>query len=196
MKTDSYCGNYEIDMASIQGVPSRVECLHLMKQYHMWDNIFQHSLKVAQVALFLTKALNRIGERLDLGLVEAASLLHDITKRSGIENKEDHVATGAALLRDLGYDKVAEVVAYHVHLPKKRDPSKLTEAEIVNYADKRVLHDSIVTLEERFSDIKVRYGKNKHMLHRINSLERETAALEKKIFSKLNIKPDDLEKLV
>lgn len=167
-----------------------------MKQYEMWDHIVQHSLRVAEVALFLARALNQRGEKLDIDLIEAASLLHDITKRRGIEKGEDHVTTGAALLKNLGYDEVAEIVACHVKLPKGPHPCNLTEAEIVNYADKRVLHDSIVTLKERFLDIKARYAKNENMLHRLNSLEGETAALEKKIFSKLSVRPDDLARVI
>jgi len=180
----------------MERMPSRAECLQLMKQHHMWDHIIQHSLKVAQVALFLAKALNRIGERLDLDLIEASSLLHDITKKRSIENKEDHVTTGAALLKDLGYDRVSKIVKCHVRLPRRRSLKRITEAEIVNYADKRVLHDRIVTLKERFADVKLRYAKNKHMLRRINTTEEESIKLEDKIFSKLSIDRGDIAKLL
>ena len=38
---------------------------------------------------------------------------------------------------------------------------------MVNYADKRVLHETVVTLEERFADLKVRYGRTPEALARI-----------------------------
>lgn len=173
-------------------IPSRSECLHLMRQYHMWDHVIQHSIKVADVALSLAKALNQAGERLDLTLIEAASLLHDIAKKGSIENGEDHVSIGAALLKDLGCEEVSEIVRYHVELPKGRTSSRITEAEVVNYADKRVLHDSIVTLNERFLYIRERYGNDESRARRITNLEEQTIKLEKKIFSKLDIKPSNL----
>ncbi len=161
----------------------------------MLDHIVQHSIKVADVALSLANALNQAGERLDLALIEAASLLHDIAKKGSIEKGQDHVSTGAALLKDLGYEEISEIVRYHVELPKKRASSRITEAEVVNYADKRVLHDSIVTLSERFSYIRERYGKDESRLRRITNLEEQTIKLEEKIFSKLDIKPSSLKDL-
>ncbi len=161
----------------------------------MLDHIVQHSIKVADVALSLANALNQAGERLDLALIEAASLLHDIAKKGSIEKGQDHVSTGAALLKDLGYEEISEIVRYHVELPKKRASSRITEAEVVNYADKRVLHDSIVTLSERFSYIRERYGKDESRLRRITNLEEQTIKLEEKIFSKLDIKPSSLKEL-
>lgn len=166
-----------------------------MQQYRMLDHIVQHSIKVTDVALSLAKALNQTGERLDLALIEAASLLHDIAKKGSIEKGQDHVSIGAALLKDLGYEEISEIVRYHVELPKERTSSRITEAEVVNYADKRVLHDSIVTLSERFSYIRERYGKDESRLRRITNLEEQTVKLEKKIFSKLNIKSSNLKDL-
>ena len=63
------------------------------------------------------------------------------------------------LLKGMGYERVGEVVAQHIWLCKEGDPSSVSEEEIVNYADKRVMHDRIVSLEERFSDLKERYGR-------------------------------------
>lgn len=166
-----------------------------MQQYQMLDHIVQHSIKVADVALSLARTLNQAGERLDLALIEAASLLHDIAKKGSIEHGRDHVSTGAALLKDLGYEEISEIVRYHVELPKERTSSRITEAEVVNYADKRVLHDSIVTLSERFLYIRERYGKDESRARRIANLEEQTIKLEKKIFSKLNIKSSNLKDL-
>jgi HD superfamily phosphodiesterase len=110
------------------------------------------------VALFLSKELNKKGQTIDLSLVEAASLLHDLTKTECLQTKEDHAQTGSQLLKEMGYERIGDVVAQHIRLPKEGDPSSVSEEEIVNYADKRVMHDRIVSLEERFSDLKERYG--------------------------------------
>jgi hypothetical protein len=95
----------------------------------------------------------------------------------------------------MGYVRVGEVVAEHVHLARKNDPSLVTEEEIVNYADKRVEHDRIVSLEERFCDLMDRYGKNQKASEQIEQLKKATFEIENKIFSILGIDPSDLRHL-
>ena len=174
-------------------IPTRDECLRLMGRHGMLDNIVVHSLEVTKVALFLSTRLNMKGQRIDLRLVEAASLLHDITKTICFETKEDHAQTGYQLLKEMGYERVGEVVAEHVRLSEQRDPLIVSEEEIVNYADKRVEHDRIVSLEERFQDLKERYGKDQRVLEQFKKLEKITFEIENKIFSILGIDPKDLQ---
>jgi putative nucleotidyltransferase with HDIG domain len=166
-----------------------------MGQYEMLDHIVQHSLEVTRVALFLAVELNKRGQRIDLDLVEAASLLHDLTKTECFRTREDHAKTGCQLLKEMGYVRVGEVVGEHIQLSKEQDPASVSEEEVVNYADKRVLHDRIVSLEERFMDLKVRYGKDKKSIARMEELEKNTFDMEHKIFSILKISPDDLHLL-
>lgn len=176
-------------------IPVRDECLRLMGRYGMLDNIVVHSLEVAKIALFLSTKLNMKGQRIDLRLVEAASLLHDITKTICLETKENHAQTGSQLLKEMGYERVGEVVAEHVKLSEQRDPSTVSEEEVVNYADKRVQHDRIVSLEERFDDLKNRYGKDQRVLEQFKQLEKITFKIENKIFSIVGIDPNDLQNL-
>jgi putative nucleotidyltransferase with HDIG domain len=161
----------------------------------MLDHIVVHSLEVAKVALFLSTELNMKGQQIDLRLVEAASLLHDITKTICLDTKEDHAQTGSQLLKEMGYERVGEVVAEHVRLSKRVDLSTVSEEEVVNYADKRVQHNRIVSLEERFDDLKERYGKDQRVLERFKQLEKITFEIENKIFSILKIDPNDLQNL-
>jgi uncharacterized protein len=176
-------------------IPNKEECLRLMEQYGMLENIIHHSLKVAKLALFLSLELNKKGQRIDLGLVEAASLLHDLTKTECLKTKEDHAQTGSQVLKGMGYERVGEVVAEHIQLSKVKDPSWISEKEVVNYADKRVQHDRIVSLQERFADLKDRYGKGKIAYQQMEKLEKDTLEIEKKIFSILEINPEDLQHL-
>lgn len=176
-------------------IPTRDECLRLMDRYGMLDHIIHHSLEVARVALFLAIELNKRGQRIDLDLVEAASLLHDLTKTESFKTKEDHAKTGYQLLKAMGYVRVGEVVAEHIQVSRGQDPSSVSEEEVVNYADKRVLHDRIVSLKERFRDLKVRYGKDQKSIERMEQLEKNTFETEHKIFSILKINPDELHRL-
>jgi putative nucleotidyltransferase with HDIG domain len=176
-------------------IPSREECLGLMSRYGMLENIVCHSLEVAKVALFISIELNKKGQRIDLALVEAASLLHDLTKTECLNTKDDHAQTGSQQLKRMGYERVGEVVARHIWLEKEGDPSSVSEEEIVNYADKRVMHDRIVSLEERFSDLIARYGLNPKAMDYLERLQKEIYGIENKIFSILQIDPNDLQHL-
>lgn len=166
-----------------------------MEQYGMLEHIIHHSLEVARVALFLSLELNKKGHRIDLGLVEAASLLHDIAKTECLRTKEDHARTGCQLLKGMGYERVGEVVAQHIWLEKRGNSLGVSEEEIVNYADKRVMHDRIVPLERRFNDLIERYGKHPNAREYLEHLHRETFDVENKICMILQIDRDALASL-
>jgi uncharacterized protein len=176
-------------------IPTRDECLRLMSRYGMLSHIIDHSIEVTKVALYLAVELNKRGQRINLGLVEAASLLHDLTKSECFKTKEDHARTGSQVLKGMGYARVGEVVAEHIQLSRKNDPLLVTEEEIVNYADKRVQHDHIVSLEERFNDLMDRYGKGEKASEEMERLRKATFEIENKIFSILGIDPNDLPHL-
>ena len=173
-------------------IPTREECLRLMGDFGMLKNIISHSIEVAKVALFISAELNKRGQRISLDLVEAASLLHDLTKTECLKTKEDHAKTGSQILMGMGYERVGEVVAQHIWLWKEADPLAISEEEIVNYSDKRVMHDRIVSLEERFNDLKDRYGRDPKAIDYLDRMEKEIYGIEHKIFFILQIDPNDL----
>ncbi len=175
------------------GLPSRGECLEIMARYEMLPHIREHSLLVTEVALWLGRALRVAGLPLSLPLIEAGALLHDLGKTPCLGTSANHAEWGARILEAEGYPAVAQVVRQHVRLavdPRGNGP--VGEAEVVNYADKRVLHTRVVTLEERFADLKVRYGKTPEALARIEENELMSRALEAKIFGFLPHDPRDL----
>lgn len=176
-----------------KAVPNRAECLGLMDRYGMLRNIVDHSLTVTRVACFLSTELNKKGQRIDLEVVEAAALLHDLAKTECLRTQQDHAQQGFRLLKSLGYEKVAHVVAQHIEVSSGGNAAFVTEEEVVNYADKRVQHDRIVSLEQRFRDLKDRYGHVKSALEQMARMERATYAIEGKIFFILGLNPDDLQ---
>lgn len=170
------------------------ECLKLMDEYGMPDNIKFHSFKVRDISVYLTKELNKKGENLNGELTESSALLHDIAKISCVSSGKRHDKNGAEILKNLGYDRIAEIIEQHINLRQKHE--KITEEEIVNYADKRVMHDKLVSLSERFEDVKKRYASgDEDVFDMISTTEEETYVLEKKIFKKLDFSPDDLADL-
>jgi uncharacterized protein len=174
-------------------IPSWAECLELMDIHGMLPNIREHSFAVMQVACYLAEALENAGFDLFLPLVTTGALLHDLGKTACLGTMNNHAEWGAVVLDDLGYHHVAQVVREHVYLNDDLlDPRPLREADVVNYADKRVLHDEVVTLQDRFADLKVRYGRTPEALARINATETKSRALEEKIFACLALTPSNL----
>lgn len=168
-----------------QTAPDRDTCLDLMEGLPLLPHIRDHSLVVCDVALHIARLLNQSGARLNLADIEAAALLHDITKTASLETGENHARTGATLLGRLGYARIAEIVAAHI-LAGSAD-SSITEDEVVCYADKRVLHDKIVSLDERFAYLRSRYGRTRAALKRIRAMERRIREIERKLLGRLNV---------
>ena len=173
-------------------VPNAEECFLLLRKYEVPENVVEHSRRVHQIARTLCRELNRRGVGLDPAVVEAASLLHDIAKVASFQTRENHSLAGARLLRELGFPEVAEVVRQHVVLDSGLDHGRLTEAGVVHYADKRVKHTEIVSLGDRFADLKERYGKNPEARSRIDAMERQSLILEELIFRKISFPPESL----
>lgn len=173
-------------------LPDEAACERMARRYGMPENIWRHSMRVRDVAKRLALELKKAGQDIDLQLVEAAALLHDITKARGIKTGEDHSETGRKLLEALGYPEVGRVVGNHVILHIDTDPRKVTEDEVVNYADKRVMHDRIVSLGERFQDLRARYGKTEQALRFLDFMESQAREMGKKIFSLIDIEPADI----
>ncbi len=92
----------------------------------------------------------------------------------------------------MGYERVAEVVAQHVWLERAEDPRLVSEEEVVNYADKRVRHGEVVSLAERFKDLKQRYGTSEQALAYLEEMERSIVEIESKIFWILQMAPGEL----
>lgn len=153
----------------------------------------KHSRKVRNLAVFLCRMLNEKGERLDAERVEAASLLHDVAKVNTLNTGRSHSQAGADLLRELGFPEIAEIVRQHVILDPRTNEQRITEAEVVHYADKRVRHTTVVSLFERFQDLKERYGKTPEAMKMMENLERESLLLEERLFRKISLSPDALK---
>jgi putative nucleotidyltransferase with HDIG domain len=177
-------------------IPSHTDCLDLMAAYGMLPNIREHSLLVREVALHLGNSLVEAGLTLHLDLIEAGALLHDLGKTYCLGTSLNHAEWGAQAVNDAGYPEVAQVVREHVFLQLTGDdPHAIREAEVVNYADKRVLHNRVVTLADRFADLFVRYGKSHEAKSRIAGLEQGAQRLEAKLFAPLSFNPMDLLQL-
>ena len=177
-------------------IPSKIECFKLIKKMDMMDHIIEHSIMVSNVALFLSLKLKKHFPELDTRLTTCAALLHDITKTRSFDTKESHSRTGGLLLTQLGYPEIGDIIRQHVILDSYKNDSPVSEQEIVNYSDKRVLHDKVVPLEKRLEYIKLRYGTKKKFKDRIHIMWKNTLTLENKIFYHLDITPNQLSECI
>lgn len=145
----------------MERIPSNDECRDAWAQWDMPDHIQEHSLLVAQVSLHIAKLCKkRLVPGLDLGLVEAAALLHDVAKMHTVRHGGSHSQLGAAWVQEwTGNALLSRAVLHHVYWPFAMDIRRYPVSLIVFYSDKRVKHTEIVGMGERFEDILFRYGK-------------------------------------
>lgn len=151
----------------------------LWDKYQVPENIREHSIVVAKVAMKIVRKLKNQGLALDSDLVYTASMLHDIAKARCLHKDKRHTQEGAKILNEEGYPRIAEIVAKHgLDAILEKNGLDSLEAKIVYYADKRVNHDQIVSLSERLKYIKDRYQhrrleKNSPLVLKIYELEGE-----------------------
>jgi len=125
-------------------VPNRNECREIWKRCNLGEDVIKHQEAVAGCALRLGRSLADRGAALDLSLLEAAALLHDIKK-----GERNHPQRGGEFLERLGYVSVAAAVAEHMDLLELEE-DRVSEKELLYLADKLVKGDREVGIEDRF----------------------------------------------
>ncbi|MDK2955537.1 MAG: hypothetical protein PWQ57_1033 [Desulfovibrionales bacterium] len=169
-------------------VPSEEECLAICKAFDMPAHILRHSQTVARVASCLASRAVQAGLDVDEQAVRASALLHDLAKGYTIQYGGHHSQLGGAWVQDLTHNpQIAQGVIHHVYWPFEVDPRRYFLPLAVGYADKRVRHDVIVTLTERFEDLFVRYGATGDIRARIQGTLDQARILEKKLSEALEV---------
>ena len=171
-------------------LPTREECFELLKEYNVSENIIKHIMLVNKIAVFLAKKLKESGLDINVDLVDRASLVHDIDKIQTLGTGKHGVIT-EEILTKRGYPVVGKIARQH-KFSVIHDPALSWEAKVISYADRRVLHHSLVSLKERLDGSWERY-KHKYKERDLEA-ERLFRELEKDIFSRIGLKPEDLEK--
>ncbi|MDO8428100.1 MAG: HD domain-containing protein [Candidatus Diapherotrites archaeon] len=145
-------------MSTQKKLPSHKQCLNWIQEKNP-ANIVQHSLQVNKVAMFLGKKLQEKGQKIDLELLDRASLLHDLDKFETLKTG-NHGFTAGKWLRKKGFKRIAEVIEHH--LTNRILDSDFNEwpweDKLVNYSDRRIVHTKIASLKERFAYLIQTYG--------------------------------------
>ncbi len=167
-------------------IPAREECLELLCNYKVPEHIQNHNKTVNRVAVFLAKELKEKGIDINVELVDAASLLHDVGRTGEKEQYPNprHLEEGYNRLKDK-YPEVAETIRVHGLL--LLDKAQTWEQKIVNYADKRAWEHEIVSLQKRISSVERRYE-----FIFPEEKKQKYFELEKQIFDIIGLEPDKL----
>jgi putative nucleotidyltransferase with HDIG domain len=172
-------------------VPDEAACVRLWDRYAMPPHIRAHCRAVCGVAEEIARRAAALGRDVSSDTVRAAALLHDIAKAYSIRYGGGHAHLGAAWVREeTGNQALAQAVLFHVSWPWEEgmlapwnNPLRLPL--IISYADKRVRHDQVVSLEERFADLQNRYGTTAQYHASIFRNQKQAVRLEKALFSLL-----------
>jgi len=160
-------------------IPSRNQAIEILEKHqsHSPERI-AHSLAVAKLANAIGQDLTVKGHVLDLALIEAAAILHDMLK-----GQPAHDHAGAQLLRSLGYPEVAAIVEVHTRLggrtPAPEEP--IAEAEVVYIADKSYRRTNRVTIEARYAVWRETWKDNPERLRSLTNGENRAKTVRERI---------------
>ena len=136
-------------------IPTPSECRAILEYPALVSSATAaHCLAVSRLAVFLGSRIAGRNSGIDLSRIAAGAMVHDVAK-----GRPDHAHEGAALLSELGFSGIADIVADHMDIDFPEE-TPLGDREIVYLADKLVKGDKLVPLSARFDDKLARYGEN------------------------------------
>lgn len=142
-------------------------CESWYQETGLLPHIQAHCLAVGELAGWMAECLVRHGACLDVELCRSGGYLHDLCRLS-----EEHEKKAGAFLRERGYAALAGIVERHGGF--ETEPKTVCEeGVIVCLADKLVLEDRRVSIEERYQKafahepVKARILRNIRILNRL-----------------------------
>jgi uncharacterized protein len=134
-------------------IPTKHQAQELLRKYNVPVDKKRHLFFVAVVAKFIAERIiqNNPTITINIPLVVAVALLHDIDKGVQKLPGEQHPDAGVRILKEEGMEEVAHLVKNHpLHciLDPETAP-KSWEEKIVFLSDKMVKHE-IITVDKRF----------------------------------------------
>src|SRR3989344_2161729 len=194
-------------------LPTEKQCLDYFEQYKVPKNIFQHCLKVREVAMFLAQELKKSGMKVNFELLDCLALLHDLFKAATLKqigqsrfHPYQHTPEEIEALEELKKKyphKYEGEIAYEVFkdqypelalsLKNCSDPNSEhsnNEEKIAHYADVRVFKEEVILLHDRFQYLREAYPKP---IEYWDIFEEKNRKLEEQLFKELSFKPVELK---
>ncbi|MBO3799716.1 MAG: TIGR00295 family protein [Candidatus Brockarchaeota archaeon] len=163
-------------------VPSEEECLRILREEGVADNVIKHAIRVLGVAMELTNRIRLKGYDVDEKLVAAGALLHDIGR--SVTHDVSHGVVGGRIIRRRQLDeRLARIVERHVGGGISREEAEklklgfidlipeTLEEKIVCYADKLVDGERRVEFEETLKYFAEKLGTEHPALKRLDELD-------------------------
>ena len=124
--------------------PDREQCMQYLKEYNTPAHVIGHCKAVAETAYKIARELNKHGYDLDLDLIMAAGLTHDIARV-----EDEHWNRGAEFMAERGWLDEAEIIRVHMHYSPFSPLKELNETDMICLADRTVLEDAYAGLDKR-----------------------------------------------
>ena len=170
----------------------RISTEEVYELYEKWQtppHVIAHCKAVSKVGVILAEVLNQHGYNLDVDLIRGTGLAHDVARVH-----EDHGGVGCEILKELGYDDEAEIIKVHMYYLKFNSVENLNECDVVCLADKLVIEDKYVGLDERFEYIIKKAHASEEINKRIYSNRDKLREFIKEIEEKIGQTFDQLYK--
>ncbi len=139
-------------------LPNREQAIKLLQENDCPPQVIQHCLAVAQFAIGLAHRLKEKGIKIDVQIVEAGALLHDLGRSK--THKVDHSLVGSQIAQKIGLPQpIVNIVKRHVGAGITDEEAKLLgwpkdvyvpqtiEEKVVSYSDKRIDQGKVVPIE-------------------------------------------------
>lgn len=170
------------------GVPTKQECEILLNTtFAIEKGLYNHSHMVTRLALLMGTALNEAGCCLDLDLISAAALLHDIAK-----GESQHARTGGQILREMGYPRVADIVAAHVDI-LLHEGQEIDESQVVYLSDKMTQGEQYVAdFKPRFEAKLGQFSHAPEIQRNITGRLENALEIQRRVETKLKRSLDDI----
>jgi uncharacterized protein len=131
------------------GLPNREQALGLLHKCNCSPQVISHSIAVADIAVETASRLEVKGHKINIDLVEAGSLFHDLGRSK--THTIDHAIAGAQIAQSIGLpETVIRIIKRHVGAgitteeaqmlgwPKDIYAPQTLEEKIVSFSDKLI----------------------------------------------------------
>lgn len=165
-------------------IPSREEAEKILVEVGCSKIVIEHSKAVANLAVKIAKKIAEKGFKVDMKLVEAGAILHDIGRVR--TRSVFHGYYGGEIARKLNFpENLVNIIEKHVGagipleeavkigLPAKNFMLETLEEKIVAYADKRIKHNKVIGFEECLNEFRKKLGENHPAIERLKNLHKE-----------------------
>jgi uncharacterized protein len=143
-------------------LPNREQAIELLRKNNCPPQVISHCIAVADLALETAVKLEKKGLKINVELVEAGALLHDLGRSKN--HTINHAIIGAQIAQSIGLpDSVIKIIKRHVGAgitekeaqligwPKDIYSPQTLEEKVVSYADKLIDQGKIVPIETEIS---------------------------------------------